>query len=335
MRTVSLVVPTYEMSAHLEALWASLEGAGLFDVVSEVVIVDDGSKDDTPAVVERLRTLPRGSLIVPVRLARNMGRYRARVEGAKTAKGSHVLFLDTRVELPKNFGEALRAAADRYPAVMGNVDVDVTRNVFCLYWDRSHKRIFRRHYEATKKPLTLDEHNYDDYLKGTGVLLCDREVFLECCAKFEDLLSDDTLLLKELVKKTPITIPPDVRISWVPREDWRAFLGRIWERGPGFVEYHVIERRGVFFWAVVVGGVVVIGIGALSVVAPPIGLAAAVTAAFGTVASTALFARSPGELVRLAPLHVAVVGTFGASVVRGLVVNAKRIAERRLTHARH
>jgi hypothetical protein len=257
-------------------------------------------------------------------LEKNVGRFRARIEGARRATSERVLFLDSRLTLPSGFGEAIRAAADEHTAVMANVDIDVDRNIFCLYWERSHRRIFRRHFEATKTTLTLTPENYDRYLKGTTAILVPRDVFLESCAGFHDLLNDDTFLLGEVVARTPITIDPRVRVQWVPREDWKGFLARLWERGPSFVEYHVFEHRGAFFWAVVAGGVLFVGFVGLTMVAPPIGLVAAAGALALTAASTALFARTPLELVKLAPLHVAVVGTFGAGILRGLAVNAKR-----------
>lgn len=326
MTTISLVVPTYEMSGYLPELWASFESAGLFDVLEEVIVVDDGSKDATREVLARLAGGAHGEKLVRVHLERNVGRFRARIEGAKRAKGSHVLFLDSRLTLPQGFGRALAVAAEKHASVMGVVDIDVTRNVFCLYWDRSHRRIFRRTYEATKRELVLTPDNYDDHVKGTTVFLCERDTFLETSSAFEDLLNDDTFLLKEMVKKTPITIDPTVRVQWVPRETFREFLERLWERGPSFVEYHVFEHQGAFFWAVVAGGVVFVGLSCLTLAAPFVGGIAWTGALAATALSTALFARSPVELVKLAPLHVAVVGTFGAGVLRGLWVNARRAA---------
>jgi len=212
---------------------------------------------------------------------------------------------------------------------MGHVDIDVARNVFCLYWDRSHRFIFRRHYADTRGTLTLTTENFDRYLKGTGVLLCGRDLFVATSSRYGDLFSDDTLLMKDMVATTPITIVPDVRVQWVPRETAGAFLARIWERGPGFVEYHVLQHRGRFFWMVVAGGVVFVGLAGVSFAVPPAGLAIAGGTLLVTAASAALFAKSASEAVRMAPLHVAVVATFGGSVVRGLAVNALRGLKKR------
>lgn len=321
---ISVVIPTFDMADHLAALWESLATSGVLDFAVEVLVVDDGSTDHTRAALEAIAKGPRGELLRALHLPENVGRFRARLEGAKAARGERILFLDTRLVLPASFGPALASAARTHRSVMGHVDIDITRNVFCLYWDRSHRFIFRRHFEDSKKELTLTPENFDRYLKGTTVLLCERELFAKACEKYGDLFSDDTLLMKDMVATTPITLAPDVRIQWVPRENARAFLWRIWERGPGFVEYHVLQHRGRFFWMVVAGGVAFVGLAATTIVVPPAGVAMAGLAFMVTTASTALFAKSAAEAVRMAPLHVATVATFGASVVRGLVVNARR-----------
>ncbi|AKV03093.1 hypothetical protein AKJ09_09756 [Labilithrix luteola] len=332
---VSVVIPTFEMASHLPALWSSLDRSGVLERVREVVIVDDGSNDGnaTRDALDEIARGPRGELLKVVHLPQNVGRFRARLTGAKAARGERVLFLDTRLVLPDGFGAAVAAAGAKHRSVMGHVDIDVTRNVFCLYWDRSHKFIFRRHFRDTQDVLILTAENYDRYLKGTTVFLCERELFIRASECYDDLLSDDTMLMKDMVATTPIAIDPSVRIQWVPRENARDFLARLWERGPGFVEYHVIEHQGRFFWFVVAGGVVLLAFAGLAAIAPPVAAVAAAGGVLATAASTGLFAQSIVEFVKMAPLHVAVVGTFGAAAVRGLGVNAVRALSKRYGRA--
>ncbi|MCL2724664.1 MAG: glycosyltransferase [Polyangiaceae bacterium] len=326
---ISVVIPTFNMSAFLLDLWASLHKSGVLDIAREIVVVNDGSTDRTREVLNELAGGPRGEFLRLVHMPKNVGRFRARLEGAKVAQSERILFLDTRLVLPDNFGERLAAVAKAHRSVMGHVDIDITRNVFCLYWDRSHRFIFRRHFQDSRRVLTLTKDNYDLYLKGTGVLLCERELFLKTSAKYGDLFSDDTLLMKDMVATTPIVLCPDVRIQWVPRENARDFIARIWDRGPGFVEYHVLEHRGRFFWIVFAGGLVFVSLVGFSLAVPPVAPLLAGGALVVTAASTALFAKSVREAVRMAPLHVAVVATFGASILRGLAVNAQQQFERR------
>jgi glycosyltransferase involved in cell wall biosynthesis len=324
---ISVVIPTYDMASFLPPLWDSLCRSGVVDAVDEVLFVDDGSRDDTAAVVRRLAPAAKVRLVA---LPQNRGRFLARLEGARAARGDRLLFLDSRLELPDDFGAQLARVAAEHGNVCGCVDVDVTRNVFCLYWDRSHRLIFRRHYRDTRVPLTLTIDNYDRYLKGTTIFLCSRRLWIEACERFAatPLLNDDTFLMKEVVRREPIVVHPGLRVRWVPRERLGAFLWRLWDRGPSFAEYHVFAHRGAFFWAVMFGLAALAAWLVVLVLDPrAAGLIAAVALAL-TALSTAAMARGPIELARLAPVHVAVVVTFGLAALRGIAVNLLRKAKR-------
>jgi glycosyltransferase involved in cell wall biosynthesis len=105
---VSIVLPTYNRAAFLPQAFASIRAQELADW--ELVIVDDGSTDDTEAVVARLRR----DVAQPVRYVRqaNAGPYAARNAGLDLARGRAVAFFDSDdVWLPHHLracDEALR-----------------------------------------------------------------------------------------------------------------------------------------------------------------------------------------------------------------------------------
>lgn len=323
-KAFSVVIPTYNMSEHLPSLWAGIVNSGLALRANEVLFVDDGSTDETPNVLHALarQAEAAGANLRIVRLSENRGRYEARWTGAREAQTAHLLFLDSRVTLASDFAAQLVAASADYDAINGCVDIDVRRGVFCLYWERSHRAIFARHYRDTVRPVTLTESNFDQYLKGTGVFFCPRAAFLTACEKFEgtDLLSDDTMLMKSMVSTCPITIHPNVRVQWIPRETFGAFVYRIWERGAYFAEYHLFERRGLFFKLFVVEVVLLAMWLALTVAAPILGLEVALGALALLALSTILITRSPLEFIRLVPLHMVIALTFAFGALRGWLV---------------
>ncbi|WP_394823992.1 glycosyltransferase family 2 protein [Pendulispora albinea] len=335
---LTIVIPTYNMATFLPGLWQSLARSGITEIADEVLFVNDGSTDDTKDALARLAGSadPPTDKVKVLNLPSNVGRFRARLAGARSAKSPRILFLDTRLDLPNDLGSSVARVAREYPAVVGTVDIDVSRNVYCLYWDRSHRFIFRRHYAAAVRPITLRPDNFDQYLKGTTVFLCSKQHFLDVCERLDSqiVLNDDTLLMRSMVDSTPIVISPDVRVGWVPRETTWAFLARLWERGPSFVEYHVFDRRSKFFYVVMLALVALVLLALLLAVRPIVGLEIIFGCVLAVALSTSLFAKSPAEFVKLLPLHVAVVFVFGTGVLRGLAVNSVRAIRGTLPHSK-
>ena len=86
--TVSVVVPTHNRRRFLQACLRSVlaqEGVDL-----EVIVVDDGSTDDTPAMMQSIRD-PR---VRGVRHSRSRGSSAARNTGIRSARGRWVAFVD-------------------------------------------------------------------------------------------------------------------------------------------------------------------------------------------------------------------------------------------------
>jgi len=108
--TISLVVPTYNRAAALRAnldLMMGLEG------VSEVVIVDDGSSDDT---VEACAQFAADERLKLVRHEQNQGVARARNTGVDAASGDWILFGEDDCRFPADYALALQREALRHGA---------------------------------------------------------------------------------------------------------------------------------------------------------------------------------------------------------------------------
>lgn len=87
---VSVVIPAYDAGAYLPATLRSILSQTFTDF--EVIVVDDGSTDDTPAVLQRFAAAdPR---VRPVVLDRNGGRSAARNRGLDEARGRWVCPMD-------------------------------------------------------------------------------------------------------------------------------------------------------------------------------------------------------------------------------------------------
>ncbi len=83
--SLSCIIPAFNEAARIGPVLAT---AAVHPLIGEVIVVDDGSTDDTAA---RAAAVPGVTL---VRLARNVGKTRAVAEGVVHAKGAFVLLLD-------------------------------------------------------------------------------------------------------------------------------------------------------------------------------------------------------------------------------------------------
>jgi glycosyltransferase involved in cell wall biosynthesis len=115
---LSVVVPTYNRRERLARVLAGLDKQPLPPELFEVVIVDDGSTDDTAAWLERNRSR---AYRVNVATQQNGGPSRARNRGVDAARGELILFLDDDVEpTPALLPEHLKMHdAERDVVVMG------------------------------------------------------------------------------------------------------------------------------------------------------------------------------------------------------------------------
>ncbi len=98
---LSVVVPTFNDAGVLRHTLACLAAQSVASSAYEVIAVDDGSTDDTPAIVAAAaggRTRIRG-----VRLERNSGRSAARNAGIRAAQASVIVFVDSDILVRPDF----------------------------------------------------------------------------------------------------------------------------------------------------------------------------------------------------------------------------------------
>ena len=105
--TISVIIPVYNAGKTLETGVGSVLGQSRLP--DEILLVDDGSEDDSIAVAERLQS--RDSRVRLLRQPHG-GASAARNRGLREAAGEWVLFLDADDRLAENALEVLAAQAD-------------------------------------------------------------------------------------------------------------------------------------------------------------------------------------------------------------------------------
>ncbi|MBV9719530.1 MAG: glycosyltransferase family 2 protein [Candidatus Eremiobacteraeota bacterium] len=156
---LSIVVPLYNEAANvaplLERIGHVLDRLGT-EVDSEIVLVNDGSRDETAAAVRRV--LERRPHVVLVNLSRNFGHQLAATAGLDIARGDAVVLMDGDLQDPPELIDAfLRKWREGYDVVYAVRKARPGESRFKLFTAGAFYRIIRR---LTKVAIPLDTGDF-------------------------------------------------------------------------------------------------------------------------------------------------------------------------------
>ena len=119
---LSLVLPAYNecerIETGLEVLIASIERGELGPDETEIIVVDDGSTDDTAAMADRLLASFTNSTVI--RLPYNCGKGAAIRSGVARARGATIAFMDVDMAVHPSQLPSLLAALDEADVAVGS-----------------------------------------------------------------------------------------------------------------------------------------------------------------------------------------------------------------------
>jgi len=98
--SVSIIIPAYNEERHIEKCLESLLAQDYQDI--EILIIDNGSKDNTPKIVERYVERFRDKVRL-LRMGRNLGPGGGRNLGATNASGEILVFVDADMVFPPDY----------------------------------------------------------------------------------------------------------------------------------------------------------------------------------------------------------------------------------------
>lgn len=324
---ISVVIPVYNEESWIRrSVAAVLEAGERAKIDLDVVVVDDGSNDETASVLDDLSALPQ------VRVIRqpNSGRMMARVTGVRAATNSQVLLLDARVIVEPDSLRWLVKNLPLHPSATvwcGHVHVESRGNPTAAFWSGLAK-VGWRGYTKNPRLLSFGAEDFDKYPKGTGCLFLERAYFLGLAEQFDSLYdtpalaSDDTRLLRQAAKERRIWLSPDFAFSYHGKAGAKGFRRQAYFRGTTFVDSYL--GQSAFLGGALVGASVVgIALLALTFVRPRLGLPALGAAWLLVPAAVAASGADRREVGAAAALTPAFVALFGAGVLRGYFLAAR------------
>lgn len=153
-KTVSAIVPAYNEEKNIRRVLEVLEKAQILGIISEIIVIDDGSEDETSK-----KALNFG--IKLLRITENRGKARAMSEGLKIATGDFSLFIDADLvglnvehvlKLIKTIQEKGNCMAiARFTNGRLSTDIAHTLNIDCSGQRVAKTEVFKKVFATIKK----------------------------------------------------------------------------------------------------------------------------------------------------------------------------------------
>lgn len=335
---LSVVIPSYNsaewLPSTLESLVTSLKRVP--SLTAEVIVVDDGSTDDTRAVLAKIgETFPFDLRVVT---QPNEGRFLARWAGANAARSATMMLLDSRVLLHEDALAYWNVSDHRDAAWNANIVVDTSAPLVGLFWE-APTYVFWGAYLADRKPTVIGMDNFDRVPKGTTCFLLPTATFISACRSVwpegdPRLTSDDTRLLRHLAAEHTILLDPGFSATYRPRTSLGKFLQHSFVRGTLFVDSYAgtsALRNAILIGLLLAPALAVVALIALAVANAWPAFAAIVLLALASLAIPALTALARHCPPRAVLAYLCLIVPFGfvfwAGLARGLVVHRRSFAK--------
>lgn len=254
---LSVVIPSYNAASWLpetiQKTKNAIEKAALPKY--EIIVVDDGSTDDTSDVVKNLQRKNKKIIYLS---HPNAGRFLTRKAGLEAAKFKRVLFVDTRTWIDEDalvFLESqLTSHRDR---IIWNSHINVAKkgNIIARFGDVLTQVGWRRYFRKPRL-VSYGLDDFDYYPKGTGLFTAPTSVLKEAVKWFESVTSDvrnssdDTLLIRHIATHHRIWLSPQYSGTYFARTTLRGFIKHSYFRGQFFVDGFL--RKGTrFYWPII------------------------------------------------------------------------------------
>lgn len=194
---ISVCVPCYNATKYLDIIFACLEAQTFDDF--DVVIVDDGSKDDTYKLIQERMKISK--LDVKLFTQPNKGLAQTRNEMIKHATGEYIFFMDADDSMTPRALEKLYAASD-------NGQIDIIAGKVRFIFNEKFKFSFIPH-SAFKKNMTTDHFVKSNLATVWGIL------YRRCLFKDIEFLSgyifeDIGLMTYVVLKNQSFTLIKDI-----------------------------------------------------------------------------------------------------------------------------
>lgn len=237
---ISIIVPVYNEAELIKKCLRALINQDYPKKDYEIIVVNDGSTDKTlDSIRKRQKDAKEENVTLRIiNLKKNGGRIVARETGAKMARYSNLLFIDSRCLANKNILSKIKKI--NYQPIVANIFMNSKRSNLDRFGLLFRKKLYPGYSTEDFKPFFITEKKFDDFPKGTTTFFCNKNLFLSSRLKLkEKFSSDDPKLLWNIIKKKKILKHPNLKITYLSRVSLTGEIIHAFWRGPLFVDFYL------------------------------------------------------------------------------------------------
>lgn len=245
---VSIILPVYNGEETLEECLDAIKDIDYPKKDYELVVVNDGSSDNTKNIINKKINLFKKSGIAVnfIDLKTNQGRIKARLTGVKQAKNDKILFVDHRCILKSDILKKIEKI--NYEPLIGNPYQDPQISISSRFFYIIRKLLYKPYWGKDFPKVYITDKNFDKIPKGFCPFFCDKKRFLEALPKNKGKwINDDTLILSKIVKNKNILKISEVKCLYLERTEIREVIWHIFTRGPKFVNFYKNPKSKYFY----------------------------------------------------------------------------------------
>lgn len=237
---ISIVIPTRNNGSTIKHTLEPLFNQSISNTNYEIVVIDNGSDDNTSQVLEQLRSTHNNLLWFK---EKQLGRTFARNRGIKESSGKIVLFMDDDIHVDEDHLEnhlRYHVEAGTPVAVIGRV-VDVSPITPAWAEDYFHERQVAGSYESCRNAdsVSLGFH----FATGNVSLLRSTLDLVQECSGDEKFYFDSSFCFREdadmgfrLIREgVSFVFPDDILCSHFHQRSWRSIVTRSFDAGYALV----------------------------------------------------------------------------------------------------
>lgn len=235
LASFSIIVPTYNRRRSLEMVLDSLLGMEYPRDLYEIIVVDDGSKDDTSKFLDEKRVAGNIRVItIP-----NSGPAVARNRGAAEARGAILAFVDDDCTAPAGWLRVLNEIFFRQvsDAVGGAVRNGVEGNIFADVYDEMQ----------TFSAAALNERGHGATFITTNNFACRADVFRDCGGfdeRFHVGAEDREFVARLLADGKKVQYESSMFINHFHAFNWKTFIHQYFRFGKGsYLLFGIVARE--------------------------------------------------------------------------------------------